>query len=116
MSSNWNRYPSKSRRSRGPGWNQRRARVLSRDGFECQLRGPRCAVLATEVDHVLNVANGGTDDMSNLVSACTPCHRDKSQREAQAGRNRGKRQPPVHPSDVLSQPKTVAAQRKTSTP
>jgi 5-methylcytosine-specific restriction protein A len=116
MTSNWDRYPSRTRRDRAPGWKQLRAKVMQRDEWTCQLRGPHCAVIATDVDHVVNVASGGSHDMSNLVAACTPCHRDKSQREAQAGRNRGKRRPLVHPSDVLSQPKTVSAQRKTPTP
>jgi 5-methylcytosine-specific restriction protein A len=50
------------------------------------LRGnPRCALritckgaLATTVDHIVAVANGGTNALSNLQPACSPCNRAKS--------------------------------------
>ncbi len=41
---------------------------------------------ATEVDHIVNVESGGTDDDSNLEAICSPCHKAKTAREAQAGR------------------------------
>ena len=53
--------------------------VLSRDGFRCQYcgRGPDQGVLL-EVDHRVARANGGTDEMRNLVTACWDCNRGKS--------------------------------------
>ncbi|WP_245392277.1 HNH endonuclease [Salinicola halophyticus] len=41
---------------------------------------------ATEVDHIVNVEAGGTDDDSNLEAICSPCHKAKTAREAHAGR------------------------------
>ena len=34
-----------------------------------------------ELDHIVNVAQGGTDDESNLQSLCVPCHKKKTQME-----------------------------------
>lgn len=52
--------------------------ILERDGFRCRYcgRGPEATEL--EVDHVLPVAAGGTNDPSNLVAACKACNRGKS--------------------------------------
>lgn len=113
MTSRWNQYPSASRRSRGPGWKQLRAKVMQRDNWTCQLRGPHCAVIATDCDHIVNVANGGSDDMSNLCAACKPCHNTKTAREAAAGRNRWKRQPQPHPSDLLGGTPTDTRHKRT---
>ncbi|MET0997055.1 MAG: HNH endonuclease [Mycobacterium sp.] len=52
--------------------------MLQRDGHQCVGRGPRCLVTASEVDHIQPVAEGGTDDMSNLVSVCKACHAAKT--------------------------------------
>ncbi|MBW3010581.1 HNH endonuclease, partial [Acinetobacter baumannii] len=35
-----------------------------------------------ELDHIVNVARGGTDDESNLQSLCVPCHKKKTQQES----------------------------------
>jgi 5-methylcytosine-specific restriction protein A len=70
---------------------EQRLRVLARDSHRCQLRYPGCLVHAVEVDHVVPVAEGGTDCDSNLRAACTECHRVKSQAEALRGRLRAYR-------------------------
>ncbi|SHQ58591.1 Bacteriophage protein [Mycobacteroides abscessus subsp. abscessus] len=62
-------------------WKQQRIKCLQRDERKCQIRGPRCTVIATEVDHVTAVAFGGTDDLENLQAACHNCHATKSGRE-----------------------------------
>lgn len=67
-----------------PGWKKLRAAVLKRDRHQCQIRGSRCTTIATQVDHVVEVADGGTDDMSNLQSCCTPCHLTKTGKDARA--------------------------------
>jgi len=36
-----------------------------------------------ELDHIVNVAQGGTDDESNLQSLCSPCHKKKTLKESQ---------------------------------
>jgi HNH endonuclease len=52
--------------------------VFKRDGFQCAYCGahPSETVLL-EVDHIHPVAEGGTNDMDNLVTACWDCNRGK---------------------------------------
>ncbi|MNY69216.1 HNH endonuclease [compost metagenome] len=38
-----------------------------------------------ECDHIVNTAQGGTDDLDNLQSLCKPCHDKKSLAESKAG-------------------------------
>lgn len=71
----------------GRPWRRLRAQILQRDGNLCQ----RCKredrlQLAHEIDHVVNIAAGGTDDPSNLEAICRDCHRKKTQEEARHGR------------------------------
>ncbi|WP_312715495.1 HNH endonuclease [Corynebacterium flavescens] len=77
-----------------------RRRVMRRDQGQCQKRGPRCTLVATEVDHIVSVAEGGTDDLNNLEAICSACHAPKTQAEAQRGRVRysRKRPPQAHPA------------------
>ena len=62
----------------------RTARVLERDGYQCQIRGPRCVGHATTNDHIKNVksfadpADAEHDD--NCQAACVPCHARVSRR------------------------------------
>jgi len=35
-----------------------------------------------ELDHIVNVAQGGNDEESNLQSLCVPCHKEKTLRES----------------------------------
>jgi len=44
--------------------------------------------VTTEVDHVIPLAKGGTDDFGNLVAICTRHHRIKTAAEAARGRAR----------------------------
>lgn len=60
--------------SRGSQWNKTRLMILERDNYTCAY----CGREATEVDHILAKANGGTDEPSNLVAACKPCNGLKS--------------------------------------
>jgi 5-methylcytosine-specific restriction protein A len=55
-------------------WRKVRRYVLARDGYVCQIRGPRCAGVATTADHVVAVTFGGSDHPSNLRAACAPCN------------------------------------------
>jgi 5-methylcytosine-specific restriction protein A len=50
------------------------------------LQRPHCEVTAVEVDHYLAVHRGGTDDLSNLVSTCRACHKQKTANEAREAR------------------------------
>lgn len=98
----WTQRPSRSSaRCSTAQWKRLRAKTLQRDEHICQLHLPGCTFDATAVDHVINYAQGGTDDMDNLQSVCGPCHSKKTAREAAAGRNKWKRQPERHPADYL---------------
>jgi len=56
---------------------KQRFAVFKRDGFCCQYCGavPPSAVL--EVDHINPVANGGKNNIDNLITACFDCNRGK---------------------------------------
>lgn len=55
-----------------------RFEVFKRDHFQCVYCGSTPMQAALHVDHVLAVAQGGTDDPSNLVTACAACNLGKS--------------------------------------
>jgi 5-methylcytosine-specific restriction protein A len=44
---------------------------------------------ASEVDHIIDKADGGTDDDSNLEAICNPCHTAKTQDSAARARAKG---------------------------
>lgn len=55
-----------------------RRAALNRDQHTCR----HCGAPATEVDHIINLAQGGTHHLDNLQALCTPCHRIKTEQEA----------------------------------
>ncbi len=83
---------------------------MKRDGGRCQwVRADthrKCLQPATDVDHILNDAAGGTDDDTNLRALCTTHHRWKSSHEggqASGAARRAKRDAapkPLHPGLV----------------
>ena len=65
-------------------WRKFRREVLHRDGYRCRL----CGGLATEVDHIVRIANGGAVwDLENCQAIDKKCHARKSAAESRA-RNR----------------------------
>lgn len=70
------------RQARGRTWRVIRDRVLQRDCGLCQecRRNDRLRA-ACEVDHILPVWKGGTDDDANLESLCHDCHAKKTAAE-----------------------------------
>lgn len=54
-------------------WKRIRLEILSRDGWICAY----CGQDATEVDHIIPVKHGGTDDEANLTASCIKCNRSK---------------------------------------
>jgi 5-methylcytosine-specific restriction protein A len=52
----------------------------------CEIRTHCDGALAVTVDHKVNKASGGTDDIENLQSSCKACHTAKTQQEAAEGR------------------------------
>lgn len=52
--------------------------VFKRDGFVCQYCGAHPPTVVLHVDHVVPVAEGGKNDIDNLVTACESCNLGKS--------------------------------------
>lgn len=55
-----------------------RFEILRRDGHTCRYCGASAPDVALTVDHVIPTALGGSDDPSNLVTACADCNAGKS--------------------------------------
>lgn len=56
-----------------------RFEILKRDGYHCQLCGATAQDGAKlEIDHIVPVAKGGTNDPSNLQVLCRDCNAGKS--------------------------------------
>lgn len=53
----------------------------------CEQRG--LVTSATQRDHIVPLAEGGTEDEDNIQSLCDACHLEKSKLESQRGRRRG---------------------------
>lgn len=51
-----------------------RLQALKRDRYICQL----CGGPATQADHIVQVALGGTHDVSNLRAVCAPCNQARN--------------------------------------
>jgi 5-methylcytosine-specific restriction enzyme A len=82
-----------------PGnWQTLRRRILRRAGGECEACGIEARL---EVDHIVNVAEGGDHSLANLQALCPGCHRVKTRAEQQRGlarrRARMSSQPAPHP-------------------
>lgn len=57
-----------------------RFEVFKRDRFTCQYCGEKAPDVVLHVDHILAVANGGTNDILNLVTSCAGCNGGKGAR------------------------------------
>lgn len=57
-----------------------RFEVFKRDQFTCQYCGHRPPDVLLQVDHVIAVAKGGSNDPDNLVTSCATCNAGKSDR------------------------------------
>lgn len=61
-----------------------RFEVFKRDGFMCCYCGAHPPSVVLEVDHIKAVANGGDNEIDNLITACFDCNRGKSDRPLDA--------------------------------
>ena len=59
------------------GWYRIRWMILQRDDFTCRYCGVSAPTAHLEIDHVLSLQDGGTDDPANLITACYSCNRGK---------------------------------------
>jgi hypothetical protein len=55
-----------------------RFEIFKRDDFMCGYCGRRSPEVVLQVDHIVAIANGGTDDPINLTTACWECNSGKS--------------------------------------
>jgi len=55
-----------------------RFEVFKRDLFKCQYCGNHPPDVVLNVDHIMPVAKGGSDDMDNLITSCEACNSGKS--------------------------------------
>jgi 5-methylcytosine-specific restriction protein A len=70
-------------------WRALRLAILDRDGWQCQIRGPRCATVATTVDHIVRPDDGGSIwNETNLRAACRPCNSRRGAIDGNAQRRR----------------------------
>lgn len=77
--------PNVVERKRGYAGVLDRKRIRARDcGLcqECKRQGR--TTIGHPVDHIIALADGGTDDDDNKETLCVPCHDAKSAREARA--------------------------------
>ena len=54
-----------------------RFEVFARDGYTCQYCGARPPDVVLELDHIHPRAKGGSDEITNLITACFDCNRGK---------------------------------------
>lgn len=95
----WTKRGARKGKKRLP--ESQRQRILARYP-ECWLKIPgRCTGKSTQVDHVIDAEDGGSDEDHNLRGACQPCHEYKSavnsQRRSVAKQTEWKRKPEPHP-------------------
>lgn len=87
INTGWVKYhKGKNRHERGYGsiWDKLREIVLIRDRYLCQCDDCKRLKLvkeATQVDHIIAKAHGGTDELSNLRAINKECHKKKTARE-----------------------------------
>lgn len=67
--------------NRKPLSKKMRFEVFKRDKFTCQYCGRMSPDVILEVYHIKPVAEGGTNDLINLVTSCRDCNRGKGKRK-----------------------------------
>jgi len=69
-------------RGYGWQWQKLRLRILARDQYRCQCAECKAEgriTVATDVDHIVEREDGGSDDPSNLQAMGHECHKRKTQ-------------------------------------
>ncbi|MBD2107013.1 HNH endonuclease [Nodosilinea sp. FACHB-13] len=52
--------------------------VLNRDNHQCKSCGKKSSEVKLQIDHILPLAKGGVNDISNLQTLCKGCNQKKS--------------------------------------
>jgi hypothetical protein len=58
-----------------------RFKIFKRDDFTCQYCGRKAPDVELQVDHIIPVSKGGTNDKNNLITSCQKCNIEKSNNE-----------------------------------
>lgn len=75
----WDRQRRPRKNGYGAEWEKARKRILFRDRYCCvNCKSYGKMVSATEVDHIIERAAGGSDEDDNLQSLCHDCHKQKT--------------------------------------
>jgi 5-methylcytosine-specific restriction enzyme A len=51
--------------------------VYQRDNYQCQSCGKKQPETELNIDHIIALATGGSNDMSNLQTLCSQCNQNK---------------------------------------
>lgn len=51
--------------------------IYQRDNYQCQSCGKKQAETCLNIDHIIPLATGGSNDMSNLQTLCSQCNSSK---------------------------------------
>lgn len=71
-------------------WRRLRKQCLLRDGGICQIGARHCLVVASAADHIVEIEDGGVDELWNLQAACKPCNTGKRNRSLARRAKRGR--------------------------
>jgi 5-methylcytosine-specific restriction endonuclease McrA len=70
-------------RVRGRAWMTQRQRVALAHNYQCAGCGRVWLSYRDQIDHIVPLEQGGSNDDSNLQPLCSECHETKTTREAQ---------------------------------
>ncbi len=75
----------------GRQWRRKREQIFKRDQYTCQIcqrigQPTKGKDSSLELDHIINLANGGTNTDNNLQTICHSCHKTKTAKESNGGR------------------------------
>lgn len=77
--------PSSNRRGYDARWRKIRAAVLREQPLCVECLGAGVVTAANEVDHIVPLSQGGTNEWDNLQPLCKSCHSKKTRREMAGG-------------------------------
>lgn len=89
-----------------------RYEILRRDDHACRYCGDRAPDVKLTVDHVIPIALGGTDEPSNLVTACQPCNAGKSASAPDAPIVEGVKDDALRWSAAMNEAAAIQAKRR----
>jgi 5-methylcytosine-specific restriction endonuclease McrA len=69
-------------RIRGRAWMEKRQKIALAHGYRCVDCGLIWRSHIDQIDHIIPLEQGGSNDDKNLQLLCVPCHQKKSATEA----------------------------------